>query len=160
MSADRCAAAPAAATWWSLERLAAPEHIAAEDAEEPIAEAQPPEAVEEAGADTVAAVEVEAAARAAAVHKLLELLADTPVEAIAAAIRAEAGMEEVAAEQAIPVAQGVAVAMPAAAVAVAETNPGAEAAPLTLLLPSPARRSTDILSSTAEHLSRIAGIPN
>jgi hypothetical protein len=157
MSADRYAAAPGAATWYSRVRPAETEHIAAvEVAEEPIAEVQQPAAVveEEAQAGTVAA-EVEA--RAAAAHKVpqpLELLDDTP----AAAMRAAA--EVAAAEPAIPGAPAVAAAMPAGVEAVAEANPlPAEASPLTRL-PSPAQRSTDILSSTAEHLSRIAGIPN
>jgi hypothetical protein len=157
MSADRYAAAPGAATWYSRVRPAETEHIAAvEVAEEPIAEVQQPAAVveEEAQAGTVAA-EVEA--RAAAAHKVpqpLELLDDRP----AAAMRAAA--EGAAAEPAIPGAPAVAAAMPAGVEAVAEANPlPAEAAPLTRL-PSPAQRSTDILSSTAEHLSRIAGIPN
>ena len=157
MSADRYAAAPGAATWYSRVRPAEAEHIAAvEVAEEPIAEVQQPAAVveEEAQAGTVAA-EVEA--RAAAAHKVpqpLELLDDTP----AAAMRAAA--EGAAAEPAIPGAPAVAAAMPAGVEAVAEANPlPAEASPLTRL-PSPAQRSTDILSSTAEHLCRIAGIPN
>jgi len=161
MSADRYAAAPGAATWYSRVRPAETEHIAAvEVAEEPIAEVQQPAAVveEEAQAGTVAA-EVEA--RAAAAHKVpqpLELLDDRPVDAPAAAMRAAA--EGAAAEPAIPGAPAVAAAMPAGVEAVAEANPlPAEASPLTRL-PSPAQRSTDILSSTAEHLSRIAGIPN
>jgi hypothetical protein len=139
--------------------LAELEHIAAaEVAEEPIAEALPPAVVEAAAQAGTAEAEVEA--RAAAAHRLLEPPDYRQWRALASATQAAAEAEGAAAEPAIPAASAVAVAMPGGVEAVAEANPAAaEPAPLKLLL-SPARRNTDILSSTAEHLSRIAGIPN
>jgi hypothetical protein len=114
--------------------------------------------VEEAARAGTAEAEVEA--RAAAAHRPLEPPDYRQWRALASATQAAAEAEGAAAEPAIPAASAVAVAMPGGVEAVAEANPAAaEPAPLKLLL-SPARRNTDILSSTAEHLSRIAGIPN
>jgi hypothetical protein len=136
-------------------------HIAAAAAEAPIAEARPLAAVEaaEARAGTAVVGEGAEAARSAAAHKLPD---DTP--ALAAAMPVEAVAE---AGRAIPEARAVAVAMPVGVAAAGTIHaearlavrPAAEEAPPGLLL-SLARRRTDILSSTAEHLSRIAGIPN